>query len=358
MMLQSEMETFPSVFLEAHNIQNRNKGLGVFNFELIKAMSDVNTDFCIYLNMSEKGLMKHFPSPLMKFHRYRSWQRHPLFRIRKRVDIWHSLNQNIKIEPYRNPKYVLTIHDVIGNNEGSEGHRRLCEKINRADAITYISQFVQTEVHQRFRIPQGIAEYVIHNGNPITELLDTSDFRPIEAARSPYLYAIGDFQERKNFHSLVQMMRLEKDLKLIISGQNKSEYAHRISQMIADNNLTDRVFITGVVSEQGKQYYLQNATAFLFPSTDEGFGLPIVEAMKFGKPVFLSPLSCLPEIGGADAYYFRSFAPEDMHRQLHEGLNHYFAHRAEVEHKMRSRAEMFTWHNAARSYLNVYRNLL
>ncbi|MBP1618437.1 MAG: glycosyl transferase family 1 [Bacteroidetes bacterium] len=349
-------QRLPLIFLEAHNIQNRNKGLGVFNFELLKALSATNTDFRLMANMSDRSLMTHFDSPLMLFHKYYGLHRKPLFRIRKRADIWHSLNQNTKIEPYHDLNYVLTIHDVIGLN--GKGELRLLEKIKRAKAITYISKFVQQETHQAFEIPSGVMESVIYNGNPIGSLFDTSSYQAIEAAKSPFLYAIGDFQERKNFHSLIQMMRINKDFNLIISGQNKSDYALKIKNLIENYSLKDRVFLTGIVSEQGKQYYMSHASAFLFPSTEEGFGLPIIEAMHFGKPVFLSTATCIPEIGGQDAYYFENFDPERMHDKLMEGLHHFSQNEEEMEQKMKERASLFSWKKAAKEYLNVYQNVI
>lgn len=346
----------PLIFLEAHNIRNRNKGLGVFNFELLKAFTAVNTDFRLMINMPDKSLMSHFESPLMLFHRYHGLQRKPLFRIRKRFDIWHSLNQNTKVEPYYDLNYVLTIHDVIGIKGKDES--KLLGKIKRAKAITYISKFVQQEVHQNFVIPANTIESVIYNGNPISSLLDTSSYQPIEAAKSPFLYAIGDFQERKNFHSLIQMMRINESFNLIISGQNKSDYAIKIRFLIDKYNLNDRVFLTGIVSEEGKQYYMSHASAFLFPSTQEGFGLPIIEAMRFGKPVFLSTLTSIPEIGGQDAYYFENFDPEYMNNQLIEGLHHFSQNKKDMEQKMIKQASLFSWERAAKEYFDVYKYLI
>ena len=102
------------VFLESHNIKNRAGGLGTFNYELIKELSKLDiSNLDITLNSSNiKMLMEEFGNTLF-YKKYSSLQRHSLFRIRKKYDVWHSLNQNTKIEPYYNPKkYILTIHDV------------------------------------------------------------------------------------------------------------------------------------------------------------------------------------------------------------------------------------------------------
>ena len=62
------------------------------------------------------------------------------------------------------------------------------------------------------------------------------------------------------------------------------------------HNLQDRVICTGKISEFDKQYYLKHCTAFVFPSLREGFGIPPIEAMRFGKPVFISNNTSLPEV--------------------------------------------------------------
>src|SRR5690606_9695836 len=125
----------------------------------------------------------------------------------------------------------------------------------------------------------------------------------------PYFYSIGDFLEKKNFHSLVRMMKEIPDYELILSGSNKKVYGDFIRSLIAELRLEDRVILTGRVSEEEKQYYIQNSEAFLFPSIGEGFGLPPIEAMAFGKPVFLSNQASLPEIGADAAFYWEDFDP-------------------------------------------------
>lgn len=354
--MRKQEQELPSVFLEAHNIRNRNKGLGVFNFQLIKRLVDINDSYRLVINMENKSLMKYFESPYTDFHKYTSLQRHAIFRVKGRYDVWHSLNQNTKIEPFFKTNYVLTIHDVISHNN-KKYKKRLEDKIERANAITYISNFVKQETHQYFKIGSHIKEYVIYNGTPLYSV-DTSQFNPIEAAQTPFFFAIGDFQERKNFHSLVEMMRLLPDYKLIIAGQNTSPYAESIKTLINRYHLHERVILAGRISDEAKQYYMQHAEAFLFPSTQEGFGLPIVEAMHWGKPVFLSKLTSLPEVGGDVAYYWDNFDPEEMKHRLEEGLSHFQSNKEQTEQKLQARAAFFSWERAAREYLQVYADVL
>ena len=110
------------------------------------------------------------------------------------------------------------------------------------------------------------------------------------------------------------------------------------------------------VTEKEKWWLLQHCTAFAFPSLSEGFGLPVIEAMYFGKPVLLSNLSSLPEIGGNCAYYFNTFEAAEMQHTLAAGLAHY--HENNMAGQIRERAQIFSWQHAARQYMHIYNSLV
>ena len=101
------------VFLESHNIKNMNFGFGQFNYHLIKAIHELHPeDLDITLHVKNISKLKEEFGNDFKYKKYKPLSRHPLFRIRKKYDLWHSLNQNIKIEPYHDIPYLLTVHDV------------------------------------------------------------------------------------------------------------------------------------------------------------------------------------------------------------------------------------------------------
>jgi glycosyltransferase involved in cell wall biosynthesis len=120
--------------------------------------------------------------------------------------------------------------------------------------------------------------------------------------------------------------------------------------------VADKVKLIGAVTEEEKSWYYEHCKAFVFPSRGEGFGLPVVEAMHFGKPVFLSASTSLPEVGGDAAYYFESFDPAAMQRVFENGMNDFNNHDRVVT--IKQQAEKFSWDKAAREYLDVYRNCL
>jgi len=350
-----------TVFLESHNLKNRNGGLGVFNYELIKALSNQNLDnLSITLNNKDTASLKAEFGDQFSYKKYTSLQRHKLFRISKKYDVWHSMNQNTKVEPRTKPKkYILTVHDVNfveeeSNDLNSKVNLLFKEKINRADTIVYISNYAKKMTHQYFDT-KGIEEQVIYNGNTITEIIDTSALTNAFQPEKPFLFTIGDFIERKNFISIIKMMELIDDFTLIIAGNNDKSYGQFIRDYIHQNKLGGKVFLAGKISNAQKQYYLKNCTAFVFPSIREGFGLPIIEAMTFGKPVFLSTKTSLPEVGGDAAYYWEDFDPYYMKETLYSQLQEFEKQKSAFEIKLKQRAADFSWDAAAQAYLNLYR---
>lgn len=351
------------IFLETHNIKNRATGLGTFNYELIKGFSKIDLQgFDLILNSKNPAELQSEFDKIFKYHQYKSISRYKIFRNRNNYDLWHSVNQNTKIEPYNPKNYLLTVHDVNFVEEDSaeislKNKKSFLEKLKKASAITYISEFAKKQTHDNFKVP-AVPEFIIHNGNPISNLADLKDFKTNFSIEKPFFYSIGDFIPRKNFEAIIKMMVHIEDFNLIISGDNEKPYGKEMENLIVINKLQKKVFFTGKVADKSKQYYMANCVAFLFPSIREGFGLPPIEAMSFGKPIFLANKTSLPEIGGKDCYYWNDFDPEYMKTVLIDGLHNFNSNRSKMELAMKTRAASFDWKIAANQYLEVYKKLL
>jgi glycosyltransferase involved in cell wall biosynthesis len=127
----------------------------------------------------------------------------------------------------------------------------------------------------------------------------------------------------------------------------------------AANRLPNVQYHLGV-SDAQKAWAYGACAGFLFPSLTEGFGLPPIEAMHFGKPVFLSALTCLPEIGGEAADYFegpQAFEPAAMRAVVERGLARHAADPGRSA-AVRAHAAQFSWDRAADAYAALYLRLL
>lgn len=274
--------------------------------------------------------------------------------------VWHAAQQGTEYFPYGAPcKKILTIHDINFMYDANKSSakkagylKELTKKVNESDIVIAISHFVLKDLLQH--IPSaGEKSRVIYNGCNIQEIENLTI--PNYAPTDTFLYTIGVIAEKKNFHVLPALL-LNNNYKLILSGIVENEmYKNRIIEEAKKYNVANRVIFTGPVSENDKQWYFKNCLAFVFPSLSEGFGLPVIEAMYFGKPTILSTSSSLPEVGGKHAYYFKNFDPDYMNEVLHNSLQHY--KQLQPQQFIKSWAKTFSWQKAAEEYLNIYKSL-
>lgn len=353
-----------TIFLESHHIKNLTFGLGQFNFHLIKGLLEAeNNDFEFVLHVQDAETLKKKLGHSFRHKKYYSLRRYPTFRIRSRYDLWHSLNQNTKIEPRRaDMPYLLTVHNIPlvqdpQNYKHLKTHQFFQDKLNRSSAITYISNFAKESTHEFYDVP-NVPQYVIYNGNPISEVSIPENFKPTHMPGRPFLFSIGEITGRKNFISIAKMMAFLPEYDLIIAGKNNTKDAEEIATFAKTLPPNIKVALPGKISETEKQYYYANCAAFLFPSLREGFGLPVIEAMRFGKPVICSDQTSLPEIGGDLASYWSHFDPEYMAHTVRTSIQSYENDRDNLSEKLIARGKQFNWDNTAQEFLNVYRDLL
>jgi glycosyltransferase involved in cell wall biosynthesis len=276
-------------------------------------------------------------------------------------DIWHATYQSTHYMPIRAKriKVVLSVHDLnfLYDEKKSAAKKAkylayLQKLINRSDAIVCISEFSKNDVLQHCDTGNKPL-YVIHNGTNLLSKpeLSSQSYKP----RKPFLFSIGVINRKKNFHVLPPLLQ-NNSLELLIAGKYDDEgylsYMHRRSHELG---VTDNVRLLGSISENEKSWYFNNCRAFAFPSISEGFGLPVVEAMSCGKPLFLSSRTALPEIGGDVSFYFNDFHPDHIRQVFYNGMKKYNANG--LRDRIKQRGSHFCWHKSARDYLEVYRSL-
>ena len=275
--------------------------------------------------------------------------------------LWHAPFQSGRVFPMNNPsiKVLLTIHDLNALHEDlprdvqerSVAHTQ--KLINRSNAIVCISEFCKSDV-LKFCEVGNKPVYVIHNGTHAVgdPSLNKMSYKPSR----PFLFGMGDVNRKKNFHTLIPMMAANQ-FDLIIAGRlAEGDYIEQIQNEAEALGIRDRVHILGPVTEGEKAWYLQHCLGYVHPSLAEGFGAPVVEAMSFGKPLFLSHLTSLPEIGGDVAFYFKSFDSDHMSEVLYDGLQYF--QKNGLSQKIKERSTHFNWKEKAKQYRDVYHSLL
>jgi glycosyltransferase involved in cell wall biosynthesis len=347
------------IIIDCERMKYPHTGLHSYCINLVPALQKVvqagSEELCFFLPKEQNGAFGNDQEYLFQ-HSYHKLIMPSL----KKFSIWHSLHQDSDYYPSKNKlPVVLTIHDinVMHNADKSAAKKKryiqqVEKKIRRANHVAFISNFTSNDVKQHIDFTNK-PNSVVYNGCTIKEIypLETPSIKPA----APYYFTLATIMKKKNFHVLPALL-VGNDRLLVIGGITSSEaYKQEIIAEAMKHGVEKRLIFTGPVTENDKQWYMKNCEAFLFPSLTEGFGAPVVEAMYFGVPIFLSTFTSLPEIGGDVCYYFTSFEKEAMLQTMQNGLTHY--RETNAAERIKKRATIFNWQNAATDYLAIYRSL-
>lgn len=268
--------------------------------------------------------------------------------------LWHSLHQLNKTRPpVGTGTRLVTVHDLnylYGRNAFStwRHHRRTQALMRRTDHVVAISHHTAADVRRHLGWTGPLE--VIHNG---ARSFVAAPREPLpgwaEEDPRPFLYHLSRMSPSKNPQALLGLAAAWPEMRFVLCGP-PSDDAKTLKKV---NRLPNVEFHLGI-SDAQKAWAYARCTGFLFPSLTEGFGLPPIEAMHFGKPVFLARRTCLPEIGGDAAFYFDDFEPATMRAIVEAGLRGAESCAATV----RAHAAQFDWDRAATAYLALYRRLL
>lgn len=151
-------------------------------------------------------------------------------------------------------------------------------------------------------------------------------------------------------------MRYFPNYKLYICGDNHFKYYNEIMSLIRPED-RERILVPGKITDEEKCWLYAHAQAFLFPSKLEGFGIPVLEAMRFGTKVFSSRFSSLSEICSSHATYWDSYEPEAMAKVVSEELKGWQRNGKEAL-EAKAYSESFNYERYTQEYVALYQKLL
>ncbi len=187
--------------------------------------------------------------------------------------------------------------------------------LKKAKKIITVSNFTRQEILNVYPQVDATKVKVVHNGynNRLYNNLDNSDKLKSALAKydlsQPYFLYIGRIEKKKNIPTLVEALSLlrenhpEVKEKLVLVGAASFGY-DEVKYIIEEFNLNTEVIMPGWVDEEDLPYILKGATAFIFPTRHEGFGIPILQALASGVPVAASNIPVIREVAGDAVLYF------------------------------------------------------
>jgi len=239
-------------------------------------------------------------------------------------------------------------------------YRKICL---RAHSIICISEYTRKTFIERFKFPTE-KSYVAHIG--IQERLSshddaetTKEIRRLNLQGRVYAYYPANFWPHKNHEMLIAAFsnfckhHEHYDLHLVLSGNSLDAYDD-LMLTIHRMGISDRVHSLGYVSELTVTALYRNCRFLIFPSLFEGFGIPILEAMQFGKPVLCSNTTSLPEIAGEAALYFDPQLPDEIELAMYRILSDDALY-LELQTKGLQQAKKYTIEAMVQQYIQVFR---
>lgn len=346
------------ILVDLYKLKEPHSGLGQYSLQLVESL--VNTKFYQENEFTFLAPTKSIPLlpsvQILPANNIRRW-----FSFMNRgFNLWHSTYQTAAFLPARGTPRLLTIHDLNFLYEKSEDKqknylRALQTQVDQSDAISCISNFTKGEI-SKYLNTGNKPVYMIPNGVKWKEFPESR--APKGFSQQNYLYSIGIYSAKKNFKLLAEMMRFLPNHSLVLSGRHDNDYGNQLKSLIIQSGLQNRVSLTGVVTDAEKYWLMKHMDALVFPSTAEGFGLPVIEAMNCGKPVFLSRMGALPETGGEAAFYFDDLDPENMASQVLKGLEIFKNNTEFWVEKIHNKAFEYRWEKSILQYIELYQQML
>jgi len=287
------------------------------------------------------------------------------------LDLYHSLHHFVPLA-LRVPRVVVTLHDLIWiehrdlivdgrfgalNRAATHVYARAAMRLalGRADRVIAVSAYSASRAAAWLRWPLSQIA-VVHHG------VDAGAYPPARTdapARPPFFLVLGNTRPYKNvpaaLHAFAIVARTHRDAELVVAGRGDS--VRQLQPLAQRLGIARRVRFPGPVSHAELLALLHGATALVFPSFVEGFGLPVLEAMAAGCPVVASTAPTLTEVAGDAALFCDPRDPAAFASAMGMLVDD-AERRLELGSRGRARAAEFTWLDAADRTLAVYRALL
>lgn len=358
-----------------------NEGLGIGRYiaKLLTHLEDIEGSHTILVFLTKRNWDAYHPNDkrfvkvCVDIHWYSFAEQciMPLVLLAYRLDLVHFPHINVPLLYPR--RFVVTIHDLIllkhplsATSASSTRHpithqiKYWCYRfviataVRRATHIIAVSQSTKDDIVSFFGQKSEKIAVILEGADP----LPSSETCTIleRYAGCTFFFRAGNAYPHKNVEGLLRAFRelhsLYPDVQLLLCGQ-EDFFQRRIVALIQEMKLGPAVVHLGSVSDACLSWLYSHATAYVFPSFEEGFGLPAIEAFLAECPVLAADIPVLREVCGTAALYFD---PSSSH-ELVESMKRILTHptlRTTLMQEGRIRAQLYSWARLAEETLVVY----
>jgi glycosyltransferase involved in cell wall biosynthesis len=358
-------------------LPNRLEGIGWFTYETLKRIVR-NHPECDFLFLFDrpfdskyifadnvKGV--HLGPPARHPVLYRIWFNYtiPFLLAKHNAELFLSPDGYLSLRT--DVKQIAVMHDLNFEHYPEDlpkVHRDYYRQYfplfaRKAERIITVSEYSKQDIHEQYGVSTDHID-VAYNG--VSEIFtpDEQDDHPFCDGK-PYFLSVGSLHPRKNIARLLEAFdlackRCDSDIQLLIVGE--SFYWSKDMKLAMDRMAhKDRVHFTGRMEQAGLKNAYSHALALAYVSYFEGFGIPLVEAMRCGCPVIAADATALPEIASDAAIYCDPFNTSDIAEKMiclatDEGK------RIELREAGLKRSQQFSWDRTAAAVWNTIERTL
>ncbi|MCR4326375.1 MAG: glycosyltransferase family 4 protein [Candidatus Roizmanbacteria bacterium] len=278
------------------------------------------------------------------------------------------------VPPHMPIPTLLTVHDVIPLAGGYDDlslfqryifRQSLATSVASASHIVAISAFTASELKRCIPLAASRPISIVHNGYDDLTNIHYSAEKLASVHDKTFILYLGSGVQRKNITNLVKAFihfkkKTGSDSMLVVVSKfdrpETKKYKNAAQQLLRKEGLFDSVVFPGYLDQAQISYALRHCSAFIYPSFYEGFGLPILEAMAFDKPVICSNIPPFHEIAGENNLFFDPHNVNDIAHAIEQVLTN-DAVRAQLIKNAQERKNMFSWEKMVKEYELIYQQM-
>lgn len=328
------------IIFDANSLVLPKSGVGYFTHEFVQSLAEVGSEDLqltgYYFNFlgKKKPLdlpsgqninylsTKFFPTKILNVLRRIGIQVPLEFFVPQKADVVLFPNF-VSMPTLRKPLRVLTVHDLgfvdhpefVSAKNGAFLRKWVPRSLQHADIVITISQFSKRRLMQEYGVPEQKIHVVAIP--PVKRAAADDKIIKKYKLSSGYLLFVGNIEPRKNIIGLLRAYEnlpteLQNNFPLVLAGGKGWNDDEIVAQFELLKNKGLQIVQTGYVTDQEKAALYENATVCVLPSHYEGFGMPILEAMSYGKPVLCSDIPVFHEVADEAGLFFDQNNPKDI----------------------------------------------
>ncbi len=341
--------------------EEKRSGIGNYVYHLVKNLLavDKKNEYYLYSPKEEINFLKSENAVTVN-------RKNPLSLLRK-LDVFHG--PDFKLMPVKAKKKIVTIHDAASFNEEdymSSDFKKLTQNkiiksIKDSDLIITISQSVKDELIKYCNLNDDNIKVVYHGINEelglLPERINKEEVLQKYDIKIPYFLFVGNLETRKNISTLIKAFNIftnnyDSKHQLVLIGKAGYGYEKIKEELNASPQKKD-IKELGWVDDSELSIIYSSAEIFVFPTLYEGFGFPVLEAMKFKLPVIASDLPVMKEIAGDAAAFVNPFSPEEISKTMYN-ISSDATRKNKFINLGLERNKLFTWQKTAEKMISIY----